>query len=246
MRDYFHADTTKYPKRLKTVLVAVLVPLGAVSIFCAANIIFNMRNDGDKSFAQFMVYIIAGCVAVGMAFCFFGAYITEKKIRRHARFTYLDILPKGVVYSRYSGEHYLYGERVIYRRLYYIPFSQMDEIIRDPKQSPFSVVIKGEIRSYLLASDQLGYHINEDGDITFDHPELNERHFELLTILKIDSDFGSTKRIVRSLEHYREVFRNTPEKKPFNIADYVVGKPKRHTGTSNPMLGAPSFDRSWK
>ncbi len=245
MQDFFHADTSKYPKRLKAIIVSVLVPFSAICIFCAANIIFNMRSDGDKSLAQLMIYIIAGCVALGIIICFSAAYIVEKKIRRHARFTYIDILPKGVIYSRYAGEYYIYGERTIIRRLYYIPFSQMNEILRDPKHSPACVTIKGEIRSYLFPSDELGYHINEDGDSTFNHADLNDRFFETLSVLKIDSDFGSTKRLVRSLEHYREVFKNTPEKKQFDITEHIANRPKRHTGTSNPMLDAPSYNRKW-
>lgn len=245
MRNFFHADTTVFPRRLKAVLIAVLVPLGAVCIFCAAVILFNMRSDGDKSFAMFMVYVICGCVALGMVVCFLGAYITDKMIRRHARYTYLDILPRGVVYSRYSGEHYLYGERTIYRRLFYIPFKSIEDMTRDPKLTPMSLTIKGEVREYLLASHQLGYHIDGDGELVFDRPELNERHFEQRTALVINGDFGSTKQLLRSLEHYLDVFRNTPEKKPFNIADYVVGRPKKPLRTSNPLLDAPSFERKW-
>lgn len=246
MRDYFHADTSGYPRRLKAVLIAVLVPLGAVCIFCAANILFNMRSDGDKGFAQLMVYTIAGCVAAGMLTAFCGAYVTEKKARRHARYTYIDILPKGVIYSRYAGEYHLWGEQVIYRRLYYIPFAKMEEVTRDPKLSPAELTVKGEIRAYLFASDQLGYHIDEDGELTFDRPELNTRHFETLTSLKIGAYFGSSKPIVRALLHYREVFRNAPEKKPFNISEHVTGRPKRPRKTSNPLLDAPSFNRNWQ
>ncbi|MBQ9948771.1 MAG: hypothetical protein IJO91_10335 [Oscillospiraceae bacterium] len=246
MRDYFHADTSKYPRRLRAVLIAVLVPLGAVCIFCTAMMIFNLREDGDKGFVQFMLYVIAGCVAAGMATAFTGAYITDKKVRRHARYTYIDLLPSCMVYSRYAGEHYMYGERVIHRRLYYIHYSEIRDVTRDPKQAPAELLIRGEIHSYLLASEQLGYHIDEEGELKFDRPELNERHFDILTRLTIRSDFGSTKQLQRSIEYYREQFVNAPEKRPFNLADYVAARPKRHTGTSNRLLDAPSFDRKWR
>lgn len=245
MRDFFHADTSVFPRRLRTVVIAVLVPLGAVCIFCAANILFNLRAEGDKGFAQLMVYIIAGCVAAGMLTVFSGAYITEKKVRRHARYTYFDILPKGMIFSVYAGEHYLYGERTIYRRLYYIPFDKFEQAVRDPKLSPTELTIKGEVRSYFMGSDLLGYHINEDGELLFDRPELNERHFDTLPAVKISSYFGSTKALARSIEHYFEAYKSIPEKKPFNIADYIMARPKRHTGTSNPLLDAPSYNRNW-
>lgn len=245
MRDFFHCDTTIYKKRLKTVLAALLAPLIAVCVFCAANIIFNLRPDGDKGFARLMLWISVGCVAAGMIFCFAGAYIADRKMRFHAKYTYFDILPKGMIYSRYAGQHRLYGERTIYRHLYYIPFSSLTEVQRDPKRAPFELTICGVAQQYFLPSDCLGYHINEDGELQFDNPELMERHFELRGKLVISHDFGRTKQLQRSIEHYLEQFRNAPQKKQFNIADHVAVKSKRPLRTSNPLLSAPSFDRKW-
>lgn len=245
MRDFFHCDTTIYKKRLKTVLVALLAPLIAVCVFCAAIIIFNMRPDGDKGFAVLMVWIAVGCVAAGMIFCFGGAYIADRKRRYHARYTYFDILPKGMVYSRYAGQFHLYGERTVYRRLYYIPFSCVTAVLRDGKRSPTELTLTGTIQEYFLPSDHLGYHINEEGELQFDNPELMERHFEQRGRLLITRDFGSTKQLERSVKYYLEQFRNAPQKKQFNIADHVALKSKRPLRTSNPMLDAPSFDRKW-
>lgn len=245
MRSFFHCDTTIYKKRLKTVLIALLAPLIAVCVFCAANVIFNMRSDGDKDFARLMMWIAVGCVAAGMIFCFAGAYITDRKIRRHARYTYFDILPKGMIYSRYAGQHQLYGEVTIYRRLYYIPFSSFADAQRDAKGSPEELTLTGVIQEYFLPSEHLGYHIDEDGELQFDNPELMERHFELRGKLVILHDFGRTKQLQRSVQHYYEQYKNAPVKKEFNIADYVAIKSKKPLRTSNPLLSAPSFDRKW-
>ncbi len=245
MRDFFHCDTTIYKKRLKTVLSALLAPLIAVCVFCAANIIFNMRPDGDKGFAQLMIWIAVGCVAAGMIFCFAGSYIADRKCRLHARYTYFDILPKGMIYSRYAGQSHLYGERTVYRHLYYIPFSSLTEVLRDPKRSPFELTICGVAQQYFQPSDCLGYHIDEDGELQFDNPELMERHFEFRGKLVISHDFGRTKQLQRSIEHYLEQYKNAPQKKQFNIADHIAVKSKKPLRTSNPMLDAPSFDRKW-
>ncbi|MBQ8170617.1 MAG: hypothetical protein IJZ95_01380 [Oscillospiraceae bacterium] len=245
MQEFFHAETSIYAKRFKTVNIAVLLPLAAVCIICAAMIIFNMHSDGDAGLIQLMVYIVIGCVAFGMTTVFAGAYIAEKKARRHARFTYFDILPKGMVYSRYAGEHYLYGERTIYRRLYYIPFEGLASVSRDAKDAPAAMEITGEIREFFMPSDCLGYHIDGDGELRFDNSELNERFFTVSSKLKVSNDFGSTKRLVQAVQYYIEQFRNVPEKKPFNISDYVKQKSKRPMRTSNPILDSPRFDRKW-
>lgn len=244
MRDFFHCDTAIYKKRLKMVLAALIAPLAAACVFCSANIVFNMRADGDSGFALLMVYIALGCVAAGMIFCFAGAYIADRKARFHARYTYFDILPKGMIYSRYAGQHHLYGERTIYRRLYYIPFDGVKQIIRDPKQ-PFSLVITGDIRGYFLPTDRLGYHIDEEGDLLFDSPELMQRHFVCREKLEISRDFGRTKQLDISIRHYMELYRNAPKKKQFNIADHITARPRKPMRTSNSMLDAPSFNRKW-
>ena len=245
MRDYFHADCSIYHRRYKRTVITVLIPLAAVCVFCACNIIFNLRSGGNRSFAQLMLYIIAGCVAVGMITCFAGAYIVDKKTRRHARFTYFDILPWCMIFSRYAGEYHLYGERVIYRKMYYISFAKLTEIRRDPKTAPHDITFVGEIREYLLPSDSLGYHIDEDGELIFDHAELNERYFQPSEKLTISEDFGNTRHLEAAARYYLEQFKSIPEKKPFNIADYVLPKAKKPLRTSNPLLDAPSFDRKW-
>ncbi len=227
MKDYFHADTTIYPKRLKTAIISIVVPLAAACVCCATTFVFNLRSGGDRFLASLMLYIIAGCVALGIIACFYGAYITEKKQRRHARFTYFDILPKGMIYSRYAGEHYLYGERVVYRRLYYISFDKLESIQRDAKTAPTAIVFSGELREYFFPSPQLGYHINEEGDLCFDNSELSQRFFQTRQKLRISGDFGSTRQLERSVLHYLELYRNAPPKKEFNIAEHLMSSRKK-------------------
>lgn len=247
MKSFFHADTDLYRKRLKSMMITVLVPLAAACVFCTVSIVLRLCAPSyDGSFPYFMMYLIIGCVFMGMVSAFAGCYITEKYIRRHSRYTYFDILPCGMVYSVYAGEHTIYEKRVIYRRLYYIPFAGVEEITRDPARAPHSMLIKGEVRCFLLPSDRLGYHIDEEGSISFDSWELNDRGFTELKSLEINDRIGNTKQAVRSALYYLEQFRSAPEKKPFNISDYVTAKKnKPRPKTSNPLLEAPQFDRKW-
>lgn len=244
MRDFFHADTSVYKSHLKSLSVIVLVPLFTTCIFCVVNIFLNLRS-GSREFVLLMLAIIAGCVLAGLVFEFTALYFTEKLTRRHNRFTYFDILPKGMVYSQYAGEYIMYGERVIMRRLFYMPFAGVTEILRDPKANPHALTIKGDVRMFYLPSKALGYHINEEGDLCFDHWELNERGYTQVNSLEIKKGFGSTRAMERSAKFYLEQFHNIPEKKPFNIADHIKLKQKKRLTTSNPLLEAKSYDRHW-
>ena len=245
MRNFFHADTTRYRRRLKSMVIIVLVPLFAACVFCVVNIFLSLKGEVDTEFIALMLLICVGCVLTGMVFTFAAAYLTEKAVRRHSRFTYFDILPQGMVYSRYAGDCYYFGKREIYRRMYYIPFSGLEEISRDPKVNARAVTFKGEIRSFLLPSDHLGYHVDEVGATSFDNWELNTYGFDTLKTLEIRTDFGCTKHLAASAQHYLEQFRAIPEKKPFNIAEHIATKSKKRLRTSNPLLDAPSFSRKW-
>ncbi len=245
MRRYFHAATEHYSKLLKAMTITVLMPLAAICVFCVVNIILNLREGLDSGLILLLLIIITGCVFIGMVFEFSAVYIIDHLKQRHSRYTYFDIVPSGLVFSLYAGEHYVWGCRVVYRRLYYIPFEGLEAVERDKKKTPLSLTIKGKVRGYLLHSDALGYHITEEGELTFDHPELDERGFEELPQVEIRRAFGSTRRLERSVLHYWEEYKNAPPKKEFNIADHIAVKRYHRPKTSNPLLEGPSFDRKW-
>lgn len=244
MKYFFHAETARYTERLKHMMILTVLSIFAVCIFCTVNIVLNFGSD----IVYLLLGVIGGLVILGMIFAFSAVYITEKYKKRHSKYTYFDFLPKGMVFSEYAGEYVHFGARVILRRLYYIPFDKLESVSRDPKTAPHNLTFKGEIRCYCQESDRLGYHISEDGNLEFDSAELNERLFEEMPVLVIRERFGNTKKLEKSVNYYLEQFKNTPEKKPFNISDYVSVQKRRKLHTSNPALEEPSvsFSRNWK
>ncbi len=245
-KKFFHANTSFYKKRLKGMIITVVVPLSAICVFCTAYIILRVCEPSwDKTLPLIPIFIISACVFLGTAFVFAACYLHYKYTVRHNKYTYLDIFPKGMVYSVYAGEYFCFGSRVIYRRLYYMPFSGMEDIIRDGKNSPFSMTIKGEIHEFLQQSKHLGYHIDEDGELTFDYPELNTRGFEKIGSLEITGILGNTARPVYTAKKFLKNFRETPEKEPFDISKYIIKKRTVKRKTSNPLLEAPNYSRKW-
>ena len=242
MKCFFHADTEIYSNALRRALITVLVPLSGVCAFCTINIIIHY----DWGLSRLFAIIIAASVLLGMVFAFSAVYITEKKKRRHARFTFFDIFPTGIVFSEYAGEFIRYGERIILRRLYYVPFAELESVTRDPKKSPRELTVHGNIREYLHESDRLGYHIDEDGNAIFDTTILNVAYYNSVNEFTIKKRFGCTKRLMASILYYKGRFDNLPEKKPFDISEFVSVRRRPRLHTSNPALEAPSFNRDWK
>lgn len=241
-RCFFHADVTDFTRALRHALTVVVIPLLAVCVFCTVNVVLHY-NTG---FTKLLVIIVAGSVLFGMIFTFSAVYIIDKKKRRHSRFTFFDILPQGMIFSEYAGEFVRYGERIILRQLCYVPFAEFESVSRDPKKAPHDITIKGNIRRYFFESDRLGYHISEEGHPMFDTAILNIGLYEQISEVTIKKRFGNTKALEAAILFYKERFDNIPEKKPFNISEFVPVKRKRKPHTSNPALEAPSFDRNWK
>ena len=241
-RCFFHADTKIYSDALRHALTVVVIPLLAICVFCTVNIVLYY----SAGFAKLLAFIIAGSVLFGMIFTFSAVYIVEKKKRRHARFTFFDILPQGMVFSEYAGEFVRYGELIILRRLYYIPFAELESVSRDPKKTPRELTVKGNIRGFFFESDRLGYHISEGGEMIFDTAILNIGMGEELSEVTVKKRFGNTKPLEAAILFYKDKFDNAPEKKPFDISQYVATRRKPKPRTSNPALEAPSFSRKWK
>lgn len=244
MKYFFHAETEKYTERLRHAMILVAISVFAVCTFCTVNIVLNFGSD----IVYLLLAVIGGFVLLGMIFAFSAVYITEKRKRRHNKYTYFDFLPKGMVFSEYAGEFVRFGDRIILRRLYYIPFDKLQSVSRNPKAAPHEIAFTGEIREYFLESKRLGYHVNENNDLEFDSFELNSRFFENIPRLVVKERFGNTKKLEKSVSFYLEQFKNTPEKKPFNISDYVSVQKRKKLHTSNPALEEPreSYNRNWK
>ena len=244
LKYFFHAEVEKYTERLRHAMILVAMSVFAVCTFCTVNIVLNYGSD----IVYLLLAVIGGFVLLGMVFAFSAVYMTEKRKRRHSKYTYFDFLPKGMVYSEYAGEYVHFGDRIILRRLYYIPFEKLETVTRDPKTAPHNLTFTGEIREYFQETDRLGYHVTEAGNLEFDSAELNTRLFEERTVLVIKDRFGNTKKLEKSVNYYREQFKNAPEKKPFNISDYVSVQKRRKLHTSNPALEerTVSFSRNWK
>lgn len=239
---YFHADVQKYSDRLRHMLIIVIAPILAICVFSTVNIVLNFGSD----FSKLLMLVIAGSIFLGMVFTFAAAYIVDKRRRRHARYTFFDIIPCGLVFSEYAGEFTRYGERRIMRRLYFIPFEKLESVSRDPKTAPHNITFKGEIREYYHETERLGYHIDEDGMIDFDTAILNGAYFVTIPAVTVKNRFGNTKRLEKSVLFYWEEFKNAPEKEPFNISKYISVRRRVRPKTSNPALEAPSFSRNWK
>lgn len=239
---YFHADVEKYSDRLRRMLIIVIAPILAICVFSTANIVLHFGSD----FSRLLMMIIAGSIFSGMVFTFTAVYVIDKRRRRHSRYTFFDIIPSGMIFSVYAGEFSRYGEKIIMRRLYYIPFDKLENVSRDPKTAPHNITFKGAIREYYLETERLGYHIDEDGRLEFDTLIINGAYYNEVPEVTVKNRFGNTKRLEKSVLFYWEEFKNIPEKKPFDISQYVTARRKAKPKTSNPALEAPSFSRNWK
>ena len=140
---FFHADTTKYRRRLRGTAIIVLVPLFGVCVFCAVNILLNLGAGNSSGILKLMALVIVICVLAGTTTMFAAALLAKKYTARHSRFTYLDILTDGFVFSLYAGEFRNWDDQVIFRAV----FRYRGDI---PRPEGFSLFADGEGKGALL------------------------------------------------------------------------------------------------
>lgn len=174
-----------------------------------------------------------------MIICFAAAEFSYKKIRRHSRYTYLDIQLKFIIFSFYGGEYHSGGRRIIVRDLYYIPLDGLKNVT--PEKKGGGVILSGDFRHYCMNSENLGYHV-KDGEISFDREWLNIGGFEKITSVRIPRAFGKAEKVINSIGYALERYNNLPKPKPyvFKEADFI-----RRRAKPRYLSDDFSFERKW-
>ncbi len=225
MKNFFHFRTDEIKRKAVNLLIFAAVLCAEICVAAFFVLIFNFLTARNSDIIVQMLVIICGVILLGMVFCFTVWELSEKKVMRGARYTYLDIQEKAVVLSLYGGEYRGADGKVIVRDLYYIPFEELKGIAED--KSGRGVVLTGKIRHYGMNSDFLGYHIKE-GDVLFDRDWLNIGGFESLETVKIPFVFGNNRRVYKALVEGYKKFLEIPKKKPyvFREADFIRRRAK--------------------
>lgn len=224
MNSFFHAYTKKYYLRRRYAMLLTAAPVAELSLFLIWAAFFNLRRMYETGTLMLFAVWIGVAVAVAMVLFIFYAEITEKKVRRHSKYTYFDIAPKAVVYSRYAGEYKHNGEKVIRRRLCVMRLNDFERAYLDEKKK--HLILVGKMRVYEDENSNLGYHIS-DGDVVFDNWWYNEAGFREIHLLKLPVDFEKPSLIAKKLYLAKRRLDNTPEKKPYVFVESEIVKKRR-------------------
>lgn len=240
LTEFCHCRTGSYSARARAVILCTAAVSSEICIAAFFVFIFSVSAARSDSPSFTMPILIAVTIAAGMLICLAAAELSNKKIRHHSRYTYLDIQPKGFILSVYAGEFRILGKKTIFRDIYYVPFRgvTLAELCEDGK----NIVITGEIRHFCMNSDNLGYHIS-DGDFSFDRKVLNVTGYELKKQLKIPPVFGKPSTLMKTLSTAYSDWRSLPTPKPrtFREADFIRRRPK-----TRELPDSFDFNRNWK
>lgn len=225
MKRYFHFRTKDIQRKTASLLIFSAVLCAEICIASFFVLIFNFLTARNQDVILRMLVVICGVILLGMVFCFGLWELSQKKIMRGSRYTYLDIQEKAAVLSIYGGEYRGVKGKVIVRDLYYIPFENLKGIEED--KNGRGVVLTGKIRHYGMNSDFLGYHI-KDGDVLFDRQWLNIGGFDQISSVKIPFVFGNNKQVYKSVVEGYKKFLEIPRKGPyvFREADFIRRRAK--------------------
>ncbi|MDR2532481.1 MAG: hypothetical protein LBC82_06530 [Oscillospiraceae bacterium] len=232
MMRFFHCDTGRYIKRRKYLLWITLLPLIQGSVITSLIVIVNFRAFYEKGYHLPAIRAVTAAAVFGTLVFFATFFITEKAVKRNARYTFFEIGTKALIYSRYSGEYIRRGKRVINRSLYVVPLCSLKKIGYSEKKGRLYLEADGDgvakIRKYHDSSERLKYKLS-DGFPQFESWWYNEHGFRTLTVLKVPAIFGGIEKLSEIAENIAEAkraFENTPKPKPYvhKEADFIKRK----------------------
>ena len=217
---FIHCNTEKYIKHRKYILWLTLFPLFQGALITALIMLVNLRAFYESGLLK-----TAACAAVAAALLgtlfFYAVYIlTERAVSRNARYTYFEISPKAVIFSRYGGWYISGGRRVIARKLYIIPFSELKSIGYNEKSGAVYLEAGDPdnpgIKKYLDRSDRLNYKIT-GGQPVFEEESwwYNENGYKKLDLIKIPKFFGEPEELCRKIAEAKREFESLPKPKPY-------------------------------
>jgi len=230
MRNFFHPNTQKYITRRKYILWLTLLPLVQGSVIALLITIVNLRPFYEKGYLPVVLFSVGGAAVLG-TLVFFTVYaVTEVAVKRIARYTYLEIDSKSLIYSRYAGD-YLAGRKLeVSRKLYVMHLSALKSIGLCEKTGAIYIETEdgGIIREYHDRTERLKYKL-AGGFPEFESWWYNDNGFTSLTELRILPHFGSAEISRKICEHLAEAkrkFDNAPKPKPYvhKETDYVKRK----------------------
>ncbi|MCL2019913.1 MAG: hypothetical protein FWG70_09175 [Oscillospiraceae bacterium] len=230
MRNFFHADTKKYLKRRKYILWLTLLPLFQGSVITALIVIVNLRAFYDRGYHLTAIRAVAAAAAGGTLFFFIVFAVCERLVKRNARYTFIDIGVKALVYSRYDGDMAEGGRCCVMRRLYVVPLSCIGKIGYSEKKN--RVYLETEpnanikIREYSDKSERLDYRFS-DGFPEFESWWYNRNGFKNRTSLVIPGIFGSAERLTEAIAQTKKDFDALPKPKPYVHKESDFAKRKR-------------------
>ncbi|MCL2107920.1 MAG: hypothetical protein FWH20_01055 [Oscillospiraceae bacterium] len=221
---FFHCDTSKYARRRKLFMWLVLFPLFLGLLATSFVVIANLRAFHDSGMLGTVFHAAIAVSAAGTLLFYLTWLSTETAIKRHARYTFFEICPKALVYSRYSGRSLQGGKIIITRKLYIIPLAALASIGYSEKNGKVYLEAAEKIKSYHDRSERLDYKII-DNTPTFDGESwwYNENGHETLDFLTIPPIFGNSDEFCQKIALAKRNFDNLPKPRPYvhKEADFV-------------------------
>jgi hypothetical protein len=175
-----------YRHHLKTVLGFVLAPIYLGSAATLLIALSNYRRLLEGGY-NIVIATVAAAAFAAAALSLFAAFFTARLARRNARYTFLDIGEEEIVFSRYGGEIFRDGRRIIYRELAVVPLSELSSMKFSRVGGNISLVCNAKI--YHGRDESMGYHF-ESGSLVFDEWDYNFMGFKSARLVKIPPVFS--------------------------------------------------------
>lgn len=240
MEQFFHINPKRFitNRRISIAIVATLTGLSA--LISAAFILLGPSGAAGVTFLFLPFRVLTGSILLGMQLFLLFWFFYDRSLSRHSRYTYLNLLPGTLVFSRYAGEFKTEGKKQVLRKLYVIKMKDITEIKKDDRTN--AVILNGKIRFYESTDNRMGYQFRR-GELKFDHWWLNEVQYQVLDTLTIPDVFSDADEVYKAIKLNKKRSESMQNSKPFTLQEPRIIRQRKILKRELP--DSFSYKRDW-
>lgn len=196
MTKLFRANQKKLRNRYN--LRIFLLNIISVSVLGTMVVLAQMAKENFQPISYYYGLILVLTAAVGYSFVtvWIGSLIMTRRLEGHSEHTYVQLLNRHLVVSNYKQTVRMDGEPVVYKKLWVIRLSEIEDIYYYKR----NVIVVAPARMLEQRAEWLTYTHNRSG-VRFDNWWYDSNGGKVTGGVEIPDMFLNPRRVARSIEN---------------------------------------------
>lgn len=209
MRRFYPISPRLLKRKYGVIVFLICVPF--LQVILTLLLLIWLKKDGENGaelIRIFSLIIMVAALAIALIIAI-SVLILRPIYKLHKKYTYIEIAPKVVIFSRYSGRVKFTKKPTIYLKMRVVPLGDFDNI-QFANYNKF--LCKGKCLEYLDTNIRLRYTIWR-GNINFENWWLNENGYNEIDEFKFMCAFENPQKIMHNIRKAASLYDSYLEKR---------------------------------